>query len=185
MAGGRLASAMRSALPATRQAAGAPSAWSQPSQSTHTRPRRWCDAGSPGRQCVTAAQKAGDAGMVRNHSSALCRTHVPWATEPTRVATPPSPAGRRRYKHRSALCNARFSRTMEPTRIGTPSGGALHPGSPGYEGMVRSRRYPAGAGAAFRAKTGSRAAPGTRTRSISGSMVARTGSSPARSPSIW
>ncbi len=50
---------MRSALPATRQAAGAPSAWSQPPQSTHSRPRRWCDAGSPGRQCVTAAQKAG------------------------------------------------------------------------------------------------------------------------------
>ncbi len=52
---------MRSALPATREAAGAPSAWSQPSQSTHERPRRWCDAGSPGRQSVTAAQKAGDA----------------------------------------------------------------------------------------------------------------------------
>ena len=62
-------SAMRSALPATRQAAGAPSAWSQPSQATHARPRRWCDAGSPGRQCVTAAQKAGDEGKVRNNSS--------------------------------------------------------------------------------------------------------------------
>ncbi len=36
------------------------SAWSQPSQSTHARPRRWCDAGSPGRQCVLADQKAGD-----------------------------------------------------------------------------------------------------------------------------
>jgi hypothetical protein len=40
--------AMRSAVPATRQAAGAPSAWSQPSQSTHARPRRWCDAGPLG-----------------------------------------------------------------------------------------------------------------------------------------
>ena len=59
-------SATRSAVPATRQAAGAPSAWSQPSQSTHARPRRWCDAGSPGRQSVTAAQKAGAEGMVRN-----------------------------------------------------------------------------------------------------------------------
>ena len=58
--------AMRSALPATRQAAGAPSAWSQPSQSTHARPRRWRDAGPPGRQSVTAAQKAGDEGRVRD-----------------------------------------------------------------------------------------------------------------------
>ncbi len=56
-------------LPATRKAAGAPSAWSQPSQSTHARPRRWCDAGSPGRQCVTADQKAGVDGMARNNGS--------------------------------------------------------------------------------------------------------------------
>ncbi len=67
---------MRSALPATKQAAGAPSAWSQPSQSTHARPRRWCDAGSPGRQCVTAAQKAGVEGMVRNNGSALTRARA-------------------------------------------------------------------------------------------------------------
>jgi hypothetical protein len=53
-------SAMRSALPATRQAAGVPSAWSQPSQSTHARPRRWCDAGPLGRHSVTADQKAGN-----------------------------------------------------------------------------------------------------------------------------
>ncbi len=59
-------SAMRSTLPATRQAVGVPSAWSQPSQSTHARPRRWCDAGSPGRNSVTAAQKAGVEGIVRN-----------------------------------------------------------------------------------------------------------------------
>ncbi len=45
------------------------------------------------------------------------------------------------------------------------------------------RRYPAGAGAVVRASTGSRAAPGRRMRSDSGSMVALTGSSPARSPS--
>ncbi len=57
-------SAMRSAVPATRKAAGAPSAWSQPSQSTNTRPRRWCDAGPPGRQSVTAAQKAGAEGTA-------------------------------------------------------------------------------------------------------------------------
>ncbi len=69
-------SAMRSALPATRQAAGAPSAWSQPPQSTHARPRRWCDAGSPGRQCVTAAQKAGVEGMVRNNGSDLTRVRT-------------------------------------------------------------------------------------------------------------
>ncbi len=180
-------SAMRSAAPATRQAAGAPSAWSQPSQSTHARPRRWCDAGSPGRQCVPEAQKAGAedtsgaatgaatgtgavsvsvgdrtnphryttiaggtpalqasqrplqrprlvgdgtnphryttiAGGSRRykHRSALCSAHVSWAMEPTRIGTPPSPAGRRRYKHRSALCSAHVSWAMEPTRIGTP-----------------------------------------------------------------
>ncbi len=62
-------SAMRSALPATKQAAGVPSAWSQPLPVSHARPRRWCDAGSPGRQCVTAAQKAGVEGMVRNSGS--------------------------------------------------------------------------------------------------------------------
>jgi len=48
-----------SALPATRQAAGVPSAWSQPFQSTHARPRRWRDAGPLGRPSVTADQKAG------------------------------------------------------------------------------------------------------------------------------
>ena len=57
---------MRSALPATRQAAGVPSAWSQPFPISHARPRRWCDAGSLGRQSVTAAQKAGDEGRVRD-----------------------------------------------------------------------------------------------------------------------
>jgi hypothetical protein len=51
--------AMRPALPATRQAAGVPSAWSQPSKSTHKRPRRWCDAGPLRRQNVAADQKAG------------------------------------------------------------------------------------------------------------------------------
>ncbi len=61
--------AMRSAVPAKREAAGVPSAWSQPSQSTHARPRRWCDAGSPGRPSVPAAQKAGAEGMVRNNGS--------------------------------------------------------------------------------------------------------------------
>ena len=36
-------------LPATRQAAGVPSAWSQPFNRPPTRPRRWCDAGPLGR----------------------------------------------------------------------------------------------------------------------------------------
>ncbi len=58
-------SAMRSAVPAARQAAGAPSAWSQTSHSTHERPRRWCDAGSPGRSSVPVTQKAGDEGKFR------------------------------------------------------------------------------------------------------------------------
>ena len=56
-------SATRSAVPARRQAACVPSARSQPSQSTHERPRRWCDAGSPGRQSVTVTQKAGAEGI--------------------------------------------------------------------------------------------------------------------------
>ncbi len=44
-----------------------------------------------------------------------------WAMEPTRIGTPPSPTGRRRYKHRIALCSATVSWAIEPTRIGTPS----------------------------------------------------------------
>ncbi len=40
--------------------------------------------------------------------------------EPTRIGTPPSPAGRRRYKHRSALSRAPVPGAIEPTRIGTP-----------------------------------------------------------------
>ncbi len=87
---------------------------------SHARPRRWCDAGAPGRIGVTAAQKAGAEGMARNHSSALCCAHVSGAMKPTRVGTPPSPAGRWRYKHRSALCCAHVSGATEPTRVGTP-----------------------------------------------------------------
>ncbi len=62
------------------------------------RPRRWCDAGPPGRQSVTAAQKAGAVGMVRNNGSDRDRgrVHIRKRIEPTRVGTPPSPAGRRR-----------------------------------------------------------------------------------------
>jgi len=67
---------LRSAVPATRQAAGVPSAWSQPSQSTYARPRRWCDAGPPGRQKVTAAQKAGAEDMIRNNGSNLDRGRI-------------------------------------------------------------------------------------------------------------
>ncbi len=50
-------SAIRSAAPATRQAAGVPSAWSQPSQSTHERPRRWCDAGPLGRHASQRSRR--------------------------------------------------------------------------------------------------------------------------------
>ncbi len=116
--------AMRSALPATRQAAGVPSAWSQPFQSTHERPRRWCDTGPRGRISVTAAQKAGAEGSVpeqrQDQRQGQGQGPHPWTIEPNRIDTPPSPAGRRRYKHRSALRSARVSRAMEPTRIGTP-----------------------------------------------------------------
>ena len=67
--------ATRSILPPRRQAAGPPSAWSQPFQSTHERPRRWCDAGALGRQSVPASQKAGaERTRVRRFPwSARCR----------------------------------------------------------------------------------------------------------------
>ena len=49
------------AVDATRQAAGAPSARSQPSPVTFARPRRWCDAG-PTAARAAADQKAGAPG---------------------------------------------------------------------------------------------------------------------------
>ncbi len=57
--------AMRSALPARGRPPLARTAGSQPSSPPPTRPRRWRDAGPPGRQCVTAAQKAGDEGRYQ------------------------------------------------------------------------------------------------------------------------
>jgi len=56
---------MNSALPATREAAGAPSAWSQPLKRPPERPRRWDDAEPP-----TADQKAGI--QVPSPESATC-----------------------------------------------------------------------------------------------------------------
>ncbi len=49
----------------------------------------------------------------------------PRAMEPTRIGTPPSPAGRRRYKHRSALCSARVPAGdgTNPLRYTTIAGG--------------------------------------------------------------
>ncbi len=67
--------AMKSDLPATKQAAGVPSAWSQPFQSTRERPRRWRDAGPLGRQSVTAARKAGDEDSIRGSISDSVRNH--------------------------------------------------------------------------------------------------------------
>jgi len=51
---------MKSALPATKQAAGARAAWSPPSNIPPTRPRCSGDAGALGRRGVPAPQKAGD-----------------------------------------------------------------------------------------------------------------------------
>ena len=48
----------------TRKAAGVPSARSQPAPVTAARPRRWGDAGTPRRECVTADQKAGAPGRL-------------------------------------------------------------------------------------------------------------------------
>ena len=53
------------ALPAAMQAAGAPSVRSQPPQSPISRPRRWCDAGTPAARAA-ADQKAGDPGTSPN-----------------------------------------------------------------------------------------------------------------------
>ena len=110
-------SAMRSAAPAERQAAGVPSAWSQPSQSTHERPCRWCDAGPQGRQSVPADQKAGDnfgprdrrhrngsrSKMVGAGTSVRGQHRVPGTPPSTArmaVATPPKPAGVKRQRPR-------------------------------------------------------------------------------------
>ncbi len=80
---------MRSSAPATRQAAGAPSAWSQPFKSTHKRPRRWCDAGSLGRQGVTADQKAGDEGSVRDSGKIQRQGQRPRQKPPGHAENPP------------------------------------------------------------------------------------------------
>jgi len=58
-------SAMRSVVPAQRQAAGARAAWSQPFNPSPMRPRCSGDAGPLGRLGGTAARKAGDEGRVR------------------------------------------------------------------------------------------------------------------------
>ena len=80
---------MRPAFPAQRQAAGAPSAWSQPSQSTHERPRRWCDAGPLGRIGVTAAQKAGVEGRVRNSNQESTTPNTPHSLGNARPTSTP------------------------------------------------------------------------------------------------
>ena len=68
---------MRSSAPATRQAAGARAAWSQPFNPPPTRPRCSGDAGSLGRQSVTADQKAGVEGKFRNINRESHKAQVP------------------------------------------------------------------------------------------------------------
>ncbi len=55
----------------------------------------------------------------------------PGAMKPTRIGTPPSPAGRRRYKHRSAPGSTLVSWAIEPTLIGNAQGGPMRSAVPG------------------------------------------------------
>ena len=59
------------------------------------RPRRWCDAGSPGRHSVTAAQKAGDEGRNprshKTHYPALSRQRTAGFNNPDGQAGSPPP----------------------------------------------------------------------------------------------
>ena len=122
---------MRSALPATRQAAGVPSAWSQPSQSTHERPRRWCDAGSLGRQSVTAAQKAGDVSTGVHDGSANLKIVITLTAMIHRAATPTRDgwvAGAQAPAYNSGSTIAPLGRDRHPTRT---RGKPRHIGVPG------------------------------------------------------
>ncbi len=64
-------------LPVQRQAAGAPSAWSQPFNPPPTRPCCSGDAGPLGRQSVTASQKAPVAGAGFHDCSADLKIVIP------------------------------------------------------------------------------------------------------------
>jgi hypothetical protein len=110
-------SATRSAFPATKQAAGVPSAWSQPSQSTHERPRRWCDAGPLGRKSVTADQKAGDEGRVRD-SDRIQRPVQHQRHRSLRAGRPHHNGQGQKIDRSRANCGARFSAASESEKKG-------------------------------------------------------------------
>ncbi len=80
--------AMRSVLPARRQAAGARAAWSQPSNPPPTRPRCSSDAGTLGRHGVPASQKAGDAAAGLKDCSADVSIIITLRARIHRTATP-------------------------------------------------------------------------------------------------
>ena len=85
------------AVPATRQAAGAPSAWSHLSPASPARPRRWGDAGTPAARAA-ADQKAGAPGRHATRTTsrlperpAASRTRDPSRNETDGQAGRPPP----------------------------------------------------------------------------------------------
>jgi hypothetical protein len=67
----RSGSAFKVVPPRARQAAGVPSARSQPPHPSNARPRRWCDAGLPPKS--GADQKADDSGRHKSRTAPTCR----------------------------------------------------------------------------------------------------------------
>ncbi len=104
---------------------------------SHARPRRWCGAGSPGRQSVTAAQKAGDEGRNprshKTHYPALSRQRPAGFNNPDGQAGSPPPQCPPNLKenrdrgrwgpaetHAPSGCRVRICAGTTSRRCGTP-----------------------------------------------------------------
>ena len=110
-------------------------------------------------------------------------------SDPVRLSKPRwrPPACHRRGRNPSIIPRATTPMVRRWDARGTSRGGPEGRRSRTFHtyNATRVRFYPAGAGAVALVNTGSSAAPGNRINRLSGSMVAFTGSSPARSPSSW
>ncbi len=129
--------------------------------STHARPRRWCDAGPPGRNSVPAAQKAGDEGVrnPRSHKTqypALSRKRPAGFNNPDGQAGSPPPQSppnlkenrdRGRWGHPENRappgCRVRICAGTTSRQSGPPSTNADR-APPGERDAVRSPGYEAG-----------------------------------------
>ena len=107
------------AVHATRQAAGEPSARSQPSPVTPARPRRWCDAGPPAARSAED-QKAGAPG----HHATRTEAHP-------LQGSPPSPARRVRYKSRTASTTLKVG--LAPPYVPNTRAISRSPGRAGFD----------------------------------------------------